>query len=111
MINRKKVSENSWGSGCSSWILADLETLSVKQESMPPGTAETLHKHLSKSQFFFILKGIAKFTVENSISILQAQEGILVRENQFHTIANHAETPLEFLVVSTSNNPDDRIEL
>ena len=45
------------GEGCDGWVLADNKELSVKQERMPPNTAEDLHYHEKAQQFFYILKG------------------------------------------------------
>ena len=56
-----------WGNNCDGWVLADTETLSVKQELMPMHTAESLHYHKKAQQFFFILKGIATFEVEEQV--------------------------------------------
>jgi mannose-6-phosphate isomerase-like protein (cupin superfamily) len=55
----------NWGEGCDGWNLVDEYTLSVKQERMPPHTAEQLHFHRQARQFFFILKGEAVFEVGN----------------------------------------------
>jgi len=42
----------TWGAGCDGWNLLAGEALSVKQERMPPATAEQWHYHANAQQFF-----------------------------------------------------------
>jgi len=61
----------AWGRGCTGWELADEDALSVKQESMPPGTSERWHFHEKALQVFYILEGVATFeTGTGTIKVL-----------------------------------------
>jgi len=108
MIDKKAASHYSWGQNCNSWILADTDGLSIKQESMPPGTQEQLHFHAKAQQFFFILKGNATFYCNGEKSIVEAQMGILIPAGTRHYIANETPDEIEFLVISQPTTANDR---
>jgi len=100
-----------WGDGCDGWNLVDVQTLSVKKERMPAGTAEVLHYHQYAQQFFFILKGTATFEIENEKIIVHEQEGIHIRAGQKHRIINHTASAIEFILSSQPSTAEDRINL
>lgn len=97
-----------WGDNCDSWVLADKEGLSVKQESMPAGTKEQAHFHHIAQQFFFVLKGKATFYVENDVWIVKEQGGVMIPLNTIHFIANETNEQLDFLVISQPSTNNDR---
>jgi len=97
-----------WGDGCDGWVLADTDSLSVKQEKMPAGTAEALHFHKYAQQFFFILTGTARFEVENKTFIVHIGEGFHITAGKKHRIINESETDLEFILSSQPSTDNDR---
>ncbi|HEY6978819.1 MAG TPA: cupin domain-containing protein [Chitinophagaceae bacterium] len=97
-----------WGDKCEGWILADTESLSVKQELMPPLTAEILHYHEKAQQFFFILKGIATFEVEEQGFTVTAGQGLHIKAGNKHRIINNSGEDLEFLLSSQPSTNNDR---
>jgi mannose-6-phosphate isomerase-like protein (cupin superfamily) len=101
----------TWGEGCDSWVLAEGENLSVKQEKMPPGAKECLHFHERAGQFFYILQGSAEFTLDESAQIIHKGQGIFVPPGTGHFIANTTDEPLEFLVISQPSMENDRVAL
>ena len=98
-----------WGNNCDGWIFVDSEALSVKQESMPAGTAEQLHYHQKARQFFFILKGSATFEVEGQTIEAAAGEGVSVMPSEKHRIINHTAEALEFILCTQPSAAADRI--
>jgi mannose-6-phosphate isomerase-like protein (cupin superfamily) len=100
----------SWGDDCHGWTFVDTEALAVKQELMPPDTAEKMHYHEKATQFFFILKGRAKFTIDGEVTELREQQAIQINPMQKHFIANHQNTDLEFILYSYPSTKNDRIE-
>ncbi len=98
----------TWGDNCDSWVLADKEGLSVKQESMPAGTTEQAHFHHIAQQFFFILSGTATFYLEDDMLIVKEQSGITITPNTIHYIANETNEQLDFLVISQPSTNNDR---
>ena len=101
----------TWGDHCHGWTFVDNEALSVKQELMPPDTAEQLHYHEQARQVFFILKGRALFTVAGVETELREQQGVEILPGQKHMIANNQQTDLEFILYSYPSIKNDRINL
>lgn len=99
-----------WGNTCDGWNFVDEPSLSVKQERMPAGTAEALHYHQYARQFFFILKGIATFEIDNETFIVNGQEGIHIKPGQKHRISNQTTSDLEFILSSQPSTVNDRYE-
>lgn len=67
---------------------------------MPAKTSETFHYHEKAQQFFFILKGIAIFEVENKSFTVQAGKGFHIESMKKHRIINNTEEDLEFILSS-----------
>lgn len=97
-----------WGQHCEGRTLLDEPALSIKQETMPPGTSEQLHYHVKAQQFFFILNGLARFNIEGVPYQVNATEGIHIQAGQVHIIANAGITPLDFLMASQPSVVHDR---
>ena len=108
IIDKQTSGHYLWGERCDSWILADTEGLSVKQESMPSGTKEKLHFHTHAQQFFFILKGTATFYLNNEKLTVAAEKGLLIQPMVKHYIANESNERLDFLVISQPTTNNDR---
>jgi mannose-6-phosphate isomerase-like protein (cupin superfamily) len=103
------INKYEWGKKCAAWSLVENDGLSVKLESMPPGTEEALHFHETAQQFFFILKGTAVFEIDEVILMMHEGEGINIAARQKHRIMNKEEqTILEFLIVSQPSAKNDR---
>ncbi|HEX5023761.1 MAG TPA: cupin domain-containing protein [Agriterribacter sp.] len=100
-----------WGNACKAWVLVDTEMLSVKQEYMPPHTAEVFHYHQMAQQFFFIIKGTATMEVEGEVHVVMAGKGFHVLPGEIHRIANHSEESLEFFVSSQPSTNNDRYNI
>lgn len=98
-----------WGNNCDGWNFVDEDSLSVKQELMPPETAELKHHHKKTQQFFFILKGKAQFEIEDSILEINEGEGLHVEAGKKHRIMNNSKINLEFLLCSQPSVKNDRI--
>jgi len=98
----------TWGDGCYGWILVDSHALSVKQEKMPPHTAEAWHYHQQAQQFFFILKGSASFEVEAEKFSVKAGEGFYIEAGKKHRILNETGADLEFILSSQPSTNNDR---
>ena len=89
-------------------MFIDSPGLSVKQELMPPQTAETLHYHEKAQQFFFILSGTATFEVEGEQFTVQAGEGFHIPAGKKHNIINSTSGDLEFILSSQPSTNGDR---
>ncbi|MBV9986215.1 MAG: cupin domain-containing protein [Chitinophagaceae bacterium] len=100
-----------WGDGCDGWNMVDEQTLSVKLEKMPSGTAEALHYHEHARQFFFILKGEAQFEIEGELITVPEQHGIQIEPGQKHRIVNNTSEALEFILSSQPSTVNDRVNV
>ena len=110
-VSYKNAPSYIWGDNCKSWVLSDHQSLSVKEEMMPPGTKEQLHYHQKSIQFFYILKGEATFFINNQHHQLKSFDGITILPNQQHFISNEGIDDLLFLVISHPETTNDRINL
>jgi mannose-6-phosphate isomerase-like protein (cupin superfamily) len=108
IIDKQTAKHYLWGDNCDSWILADTEGLSIKQESMPAGAHEKLHFHTEAQQFFFILKGTATFYIDNVKMAVAEKKGVLIEAKARHYIANETPDRIEFLIVSQPSTNNDR---
>lgn len=100
-----------WGNKCDGWNFVDEENLLIKQEQMPAGSSEELHYHAKAEQFFFILKGIATFEIEENIIEVKPQEGLHIKAGLKHRISNNTKNDLEFILCSQPSTIHDRINL
>jgi mannose-6-phosphate isomerase-like protein (cupin superfamily) len=103
------LSHYKWGQDCDGWNLVDEESISVKQEKMPPGAFETMHYHNKAEQFFYILKGIAEVEVDNKLFQINIGEGLHIKSGIPHRIFNSGNVDLEFILCSTPSTVNDRV--
>ena len=99
-----------WGENCDGWNLVDQPDLSVKQERMPPHTAEAEHYHRKARQFFFILRGSAVFETAEGRLEVSAGQGLEIAPGLKHRIKNESATDLIFLLCSQPATAGDRVE-
>ncbi|MFD0794001.1 cupin domain-containing protein [Mucilaginibacter litoreus] len=105
------IEHYNWGDDCHGWAFIETDAISVKQELMPPDTAEQMHYHEKATQVFFILKGRAVFNIDGFESVLKPQQGIQINPGQKHFISNKDQADLEFILYSYPNTKNDRINL
>ncbi|HWZ34572.1 MAG TPA: cupin domain-containing protein, partial [Mucilaginibacter sp.] len=63
------------------------------------------------TQFFFITKGTAIFTIDGTIKVVTEHQGIEILPGQKHRVSNHSEADLEFTVYSHPSTKNDRINI
>lgn len=100
-----------WGDCCDGWYLVKNDALNVIQERMPPGTAETLHKHGKAQQFFYVISGEAEIDIEGKATLLKAGEGVLVAPGLAHRVQNRSKSELNLIVTSQPPSHGDRMEV
>lgn len=111
-VNTKQNAEHYiWGDNCDGWHLLKSDSLSVIQERMPPGTSEQYHVHTNAQQVFYVLSGVATFTIEGEPVTVRAFESLHIPKRTKHCIANNENSDLEFLVVSEPKSHGDRRNL
>ncbi|WP_462265476.1 cupin domain-containing protein [Mucilaginibacter sp.] len=103
------LGQYKWGNDCYGWNFVNSDSISIKQELMPPDTAEQLHYHQKATQFFFILKGTAIMTIDGEETLLKPLQGIAIKPLQKHCISNKGGADLEFILYSHPSTNGDRI--
>jgi hypothetical protein len=73
-ISKANAEHYTWGQGCDGWYLVKNDQVNIIQERMPPGAAETLHKHTKARQFFFVLAGRSWNTAAFSLPWSKVQD-------------------------------------
>mgnify|MGYP005984864471 CR=1 FL=1 len=110
-ISNKTAEHYTWGNKCDGWHLVKSNSLSVIQERVPPGCAETRHFHNNAEQFFFILSGIATMEIEGEVFLVNPHQGIHIPAGSTHQLSNLHENDLVFTVTSTPPSHGDRVEI
>jgi mannose-6-phosphate isomerase-like protein (cupin superfamily) len=80
--------------------ILDRANAPVRQQSLaeafvPAGGATERHYHRSSEEFYFVLEGTGRMTVDDETSVVGPGDAILIPAGAWHTI--RAETPLRFL--------------
>ena len=110
-VRKENAEHYTWGQQCDGWYLVKEDQMTIIQERMPPGTAETLHQHAKSRQFFFVLAGSAVMEHGGAVTTLPAGTGIEIPPGVPHRILNKSGTDLEMLVTSRPPSHADRVEI
>jgi mannose-6-phosphate isomerase-like protein (cupin superfamily) len=110
-ISKKNSEHYTWGKVCDGWHLLQSPALSVIQERVPPGGAETRHYHEHAQQFFFVLSGEAVMELENKEIVLGPQQGFALPPRSPHRLLNRGNMDLTFLVISNPPSHGDRVTI
>ena len=107
----KTAQHFNWGDSCEGWWLKDSGNFVVVEEKMPPGTSEVMHYHEKTEQFFYVLEGRLKMECNQEIYDLKPYEGITVKARSVHRVFNSSTQEVRFLVISSQNSRDDRVDV
>lgn len=110
-ISIKNASHFSWGDACDGWWLKETGDFTVIFETMPPNTTEINHLHQTSSQFFYCLKGELTIIFNEEEVTLIENEGYEIAPGQAHKVMNQSEDLVSFLVISSKNAQNDRVNL
>jgi mannose-6-phosphate isomerase-like protein (cupin superfamily) len=99
-VSRDNARHYTWGEDCQGWDLVWNGSLSVIEESMPPGAAEQIHRHHVAQQFFYILAGEAVMEFGDQKVAMGPGQGVAVTPDVAHRIRNLSNTEVRFLVIS-----------
>lgn len=109
MISTRTAEHYVWGGCCDGWHLLRSAELSVIQEWMPPGAAESRHRHERARQFFYVLSGRLTLELEGTRHELGAGEGLEVPPLSAHQASNESGAEVSFLVVSQPPSHGDKV--
>lgn len=118
VISRNNAEHYTWSSVanpdtisellCDGWHLHRTETLSIIEESMPPGTAEQRHLHQRATQFFYVLAGELIIELAGEEHRLPASTGLAIPAKTPHQVFNRSGEDARFLVISQPPSHGDR---
>jgi len=110
-ISTQNAPHFTWGAQCDGWWLKNTGKFTVISESMPPSTSEKRHYHKITDQFFYCLSGELSIQVGTQEYTLQEHEGLEIAAAQEHKVQNKSNKIIQFLVISSPNSHEDRVDL
>jgi mannose-6-phosphate isomerase-like protein (cupin superfamily) len=75
------------------------ENLGARLWRMPPGSANTLHKHLRSEEFYFVLEGTGRMRIGGETVTVPRHGGVLVGPDQLRQVFNDTAEPTLWLIV------------
>ena len=89
------------------------EMLGARLWKLPPKSANTLHRHISAEEFYFVLEGVGRIRVDGRTYTIQKHEGLHVWPNQMRQVFNDTDEEVLWLItgapdreVSKGEKPD-----
>lgn len=75
------------------------ENLSARLWRLPPGSANTLHKHIRQEEFYFVLEGTGRIRVGAQTITVPKQGGLLVGPGELRQVFNDTEAEVLWLII------------
>jgi mannose-6-phosphate isomerase-like protein (cupin superfamily) len=75
------------------------ENLGVRLWRLPPGSANTLHKHIRSEEFYFVLEGTGRMRVGDETLTVPKYGGVLVGPEQLRQVFNDTDAEVLWLIV------------
>jgi mannose-6-phosphate isomerase-like protein (cupin superfamily) len=76
------------------------EHLGARLWRLPPGSANTWHKHVRSEEFYFVLEGTGRLRVGSESLTVPQYGGVLVRPGQLRQVFNDTKDDTLWLIVS-----------
>jgi mannose-6-phosphate isomerase-like protein (cupin superfamily) len=83
------------------------EILGARLWRFPPGSANTLHKHVRAEEFYFVIEGTGRIRVGEETLTVPQHGGVLVGPGKLRQVFNDTESEVLWLIVSA---PDAELE-
>src|SRR4029434_7736781 len=75
------------------------ENLSARLWRLPPGSANTLHKHVRQEEFYFVLEGVGRMRISGETLTVPKHGGVLVGPEQLRQVFNDTDAETLWLIV------------
>lgn len=111
IISTKNAFHYVWGDACDGYIFKKDGSFIVISETMLPNTSEKKHLHAKTEQFFYCLEGRLTIEYKNKEYFLLPHNGFIITIGTPHKIKNNSTSITRFLVISSSNTREDRLDL
>jgi len=83
------------------------EILGARLWRLPPGSANTLHRHLRMEEFYFVVEGLGRLRVGDQTLTVPKHGGVLVGPEQLRQVFNDTETDALWLIIGA---PEKELE-
>lgn len=75
------------------------ENLGARLWRLPPGSANTLHKHVRAEEFYFVLDGVGRMRVNDETVTVPQFGAVLVRPESLRQVFNDTEADVLWLII------------
>ena len=75
------------------------ELLGARLWRLPPHSANTLHKHITAEEFYFVIEGTGRMRIGGETITVPQHGGVLVGPGQLRQVFNDSETDVLWLIV------------
>ena len=75
------------------------ENMGARLWRLPPGSANTWHKHIRAEEFYFVLEGIGRMRIGSETVTVPKYGGVLVGPEQLRQVFNDTETETLWLII------------
>jgi len=75
------------------------DLLGARLWRLPPGSANTLHKHIRAEEFYFVVEGVGRMRVGEETLTVAKHGGVLVGPDQLRQVFNDTDAETLWLVV------------
>lgn len=75
------------------------ENLSARLWRLPPGSANTLHRHVRQEEFYFVLEGTGRMRIGGETLTVPKHGGVLVGPEELRQVFNDTDTATLWLIV------------
>ena len=83
-----------------------LKAMGVRLWRLPPMSANTLHKHVSSEEFYFVLEGTGRIRIGEETLTISKHGGVHVMPDQLRQVFNDSNEGVLWLVIGA---PDDEL--
>src|SRR5262245_51083521 len=81
------------------------ELLGARLWRFPPKSANTLHKHITAEEFYFVVEGTGRMRVGDKTLTIPKQGGVLVGPGQLRQVFNDTESDVLWLIIGAPEEP------
>ena len=78
---------------------AGSENLGARLWRLPPGSANTLHRHIRQEEFYFVLEGVGRMRIGGKTLTVPKHGGVLVGPEQLRQVFNDTDAEVLWLIV------------
>jgi len=80
------------------------EMMGARLWRLPPKSANTLHRHITSEEFFFVLEGTGRIRVDDETYTIQKHESIHIWPHQIRQVFNDTDEDVLWLITSAPDN-------